>query len=301
MLIQGITLAGVFFDEVALMPRSFVEQALARTISYEKPKFFFNCNPESPNHYFYKEWIEEQKPGTRHIHFLLEDNPILTEQMIERTKAMYSGVFYDRYIRGLWVLAEGLIYPMFDQKRHVLQELPETEGDYYVSSDFGIQNATVFLLWRRVKGSKAWLCVNEYYYSGRDENKQKTVSELVDGLKTMLGDIVPRKVIVDPSAAALIAELRKNGYHTQAAVNDVMNGISDVCTMLNDGNLLFSDRCVNTIKEFGLYMWDEKAAERGEDAPVKTSDHAMDAIRYFVKTMHLVQKQNRQEYTPIWG
>lgn len=113
MLIQGITLAGVLFDEVALMPRSFVEQALSRAISFEHPKYWFNCNPESPNHYFYKEWIENPKDGTTHLHFLLEDNPILTDQMIERTKAMYSGVFYDRYIRGLWVIAEGIIYPMF--------------------------------------------------------------------------------------------------------------------------------------------------------------------------------------------
>ena len=103
MLIQGITLAGVLFDEVALMPRSFVEQALSRAISFEHPKYFFNCNPESPQHWFYKEWIENERENTQHIHFLLEDNPILTPQMIERTKAMYSGVFYDRYIRGLWV------------------------------------------------------------------------------------------------------------------------------------------------------------------------------------------------------
>jgi PBSX family phage terminase large subunit len=221
--------------------------------------------------------------------------------MIERTKAMYSGVFYDRYIRGLWVIAEGLIYPMFDPKRHVFHETPETEGDYYVSSDFGIQNATVFLLWRRVKGEKTWAALDEYYYSGREESRQKTVSELADGLKKMLGDIDPRRIIVDPSAAALIAELRKNGYHTQAAVNDVLNGISDVCTMLNDGNLIFSEKCKNAIKEFGLYLWDEKAAERGEDAPVKTNDHAMDSIRYFVKTMRLVQRGSQTEYRPLWG
>ena len=115
MLIQGITLAGVLFDEVALMPRSFVEQALSRAISFEHPKYFFNCNPESPSHWFYKEWIERPRENTQHIHFLLEDNPILTPQMIERTKGMYSGVFYDRYILGRWVIAEGLVYPMFGE------------------------------------------------------------------------------------------------------------------------------------------------------------------------------------------
>ena len=122
MLIQGITLAGVLFDEVALMPQSFVEQATARAISFENPKYFLNCNPESPANWVYKKYIEQPPAGTRHIHFLLEDNPILTPQMIERTKAMYSGVFYDRYILGLWRIAEGLVYPMFDRERNVTSE-----------------------------------------------------------------------------------------------------------------------------------------------------------------------------------
>ena len=146
MLIQGITLAGVLFDEVALMPQSFVNQALSRAISFEKPKYFFNCNPESPNHYFYKEWIENQRPGTRHIHFLLEDNPILTEQMIERTKSMYTGVFYDRYILGKWCLAEGLVYPMFG-KDCIVEPITEPCERYMISMDYGIQNPTAMILW----------------------------------------------------------------------------------------------------------------------------------------------------------
>ena len=159
MLIQGITLAGILFDEVALMPRSFVEQALSRAISFEHPKYWFNCNPESPNHYFYKEWIEEQKEGTTHLHFLLEDNPILTPQMIERTKAMYSGVFYDRYIRGLWVIAEGIIYPMFG-KDTIVPSKERKYTRYVVSMDYGIQNPTAMLLWGFCDG--IWYQVDEF-------------------------------------------------------------------------------------------------------------------------------------------
>lgn len=299
-LIQGRTLAGVLLDEVALMPESFVNQALARC-SVDGARLWFSCNPDNPNHWFYKDWIKRHRErNALYLHFAMTDNPSLSEKTLERYKSMYSGVFYQRYILGEWVAAEGLVYPMFDEKRHVTKELPETEGDYYVSSDFGIQNATVFLLWRREKGSDRWVCLNEYYYSGREEKRQKTVGELAEGLSDMLGDIVPKRIIVDPSAAALIAELRKRGYHTQNANNDVLNGISDICTMLNKDRLLFSFKCENTIKEFELYMWDDKAAQRGEDAPVKENDHAMDAIRYFVKTLNLVRKDGNSEYKPRW-
>ncbi|MEG1427451.1 MAG: PBSX family phage terminase large subunit, partial [Oscillospiraceae bacterium] len=111
MLIQGITLAGVLFDEVALMPRSFVEQAIARTLSVEGSKLWFNCNPESPAHWFREEWIlKAEEKRVLHLHFLMSDNPILTKSAIEDGERLYSGVFYDRYIKGLWVVAEGLIY-----------------------------------------------------------------------------------------------------------------------------------------------------------------------------------------------
>lgn len=113
MLVQGITLAGALLDEVALMPRSFVEQVITRTLTYANKKVWFNCNPESPNHWFYNEWILEPKPKSKHLHFLMEDNPIITQNEIEQAKQAFTGVFYDRYIKGLWVRAEGIIFPEF--------------------------------------------------------------------------------------------------------------------------------------------------------------------------------------------
>ena len=301
--IQGITLAGVLLDEVAIMPRSFVEQAIARC-SVDGRKLWFNCNPDSPMHWFYTEWIQKaEKHNALHLHFSLDDNPALSEKIKADYRSMYSGVFYARYILGQWAMADGLIYDMFDKDRHVVtNDSLELENDYYISSDYGIQNATVFLLWRKEKYSPRWVCTREYYYSGRDNMRQKTVKELTDGLEAILPRykdgantehiIMPEQVIVDPSATALIVELRTRGYTVQKAKNEVLEGISDVSTMLYQDNLLFYERCKNTLEEFGTYSWDEKACQRGEDAPIKVNDHAMDAIRYFVKTKKLVRRND---------
>ncbi len=309
-LIQGRTLAGVLLDEVVLMPESFVNQALARC-SVEGARTWFSCNPGPPSHWFKKKWIDRKSEhNALYLHFEMTDNPALSEKTLARYRSMYSGVFYERYILGKWVAAEGLVYPMFDEARHVLAAPPETEGEVYVSADYGIQNATVFLAWRREAGTGRWICLAESYYSGRDEKRQKTVAELADSLDALLGGlgaagrnaarVTPKRVILDPSAAALKVELRRRGYHTQDADNDVANGINDVCTLLGADKLAFMPCCGNTIKEFGAYLWDAKAADRGEDAPVKENDHAMDAVRYFVRTLRLVQKAGKPEYRPVW-
>lgn len=287
MLIQGITLAGVLFDEVALMPRSFVEQALSRAISYEHPKYWFNCNPESPNHYFYKEWLENQKDGTTHLHFLLEDNPILTPQMIERTKAMYSGVFYDRYIRGLWVIAEGIIYPMFG-KDSTVPTIERKYSRYVISMDYGIQNPTAMLLWGFCDG--VWYQVDEYYHSGRETNAQKTDQEYYDDLEKLAGDRYIDCLIIDPSATSFIALVKqKRRFKIRQARNDVIDGIQKTASAIQQGKIKVNDCCKRTIKEYGLYSWDQKA---DEDRPIKDNDHAMDATRYFVNTMQIMKPKN---------
>ena len=294
MLIQGRTLAGVLLDEVVLMPESFVNQALARC-SVDGARLWFSCNPGHPQHWFKTQWIDRrQDHNAFYLHFTMADNPSLSAKTLARYESMYSGVFYDRYIQGLWVAAEGLIYPMFNKEHHILTNMPKTSGDFYISSDFGIQNATVFLLWQREQDSKRWICLREYYYSGRDTRRQATVSELVDGLAQMLKDVTPKRIIIDPSAAALKVELRQRGYHTQDAKNDVLDGISDVCSLLGANELAFLPCCEHTISEFGAYLWDTHAVERGIDMPLKENDHCMDAVRYFVKTMQLVRKAGKR-------
>lgn len=294
MTIQGITLAGVLFDEVALMPRSFVEQALSRAISFEHPKYFFNCNPESPQHWFYKEWIENQRENTQHIHFLLEDNPILTPQMIERTKAMYSGVFYDRYIRGLWVVAEGLIYPMFGDSC-VVEEEPGTDGEYYISCDYGTLNPFSAQLWHW--DGKTATCLREYYYSGRETQANKTDEEYCTEIERLAGDLPIRSIVVDPSAASFIEVLRRKRYVVRKAKNDVLNGIMLTARYLQDGTIKVHRSCKDSIREFGLYRWDDKATE---DRPIKENDHAMDSIRYFAYTI-LRERVGKSKYTSLLG
>lgn len=299
-LIQGITLAGVFFDEVALMPESFVNQATGRC-SVEGSKFWFNCNPAGPYHWFKLKWIDKVKEkNIIYLHFTMDDNLSLSEKIKERYRAMYSGVFFKRYILGKWVAAEGLIYDMFEKTKHVINEITDEINEllhptYYISCDYGTQNATVFLLWQKFEKDK-WLCLKEYYYSGRDKGKQKTDSEFADDLEIFALGYDIKQIILDPSAASFRAELRERGFSIKKANNDVENGIRFVATQLNEGKILFMKCCINTLKEFSSYVWDEKAADIGEDKPIKQNDHAMDAVRYFCYTIiHSKAKYNKVE------
>lgn len=287
-LIQGITLAGVFFDEVALMPESFVNQATGRC-SVDGSKYWFNCNPDGPYHWFKQNWIDKRKAKKLlYLHFTMDDNLSLSEQIKERYRSMYTGVFYKRYIQGLWAMAEGIIYDMFDENRHVKKMMDFfrvlIDNNRYVSIDYGTQNATVFLLWNKgVDG--VWYCIREYYYSGREKGRQKTDSEYVDDFVEWLDGVKIKAAIVDPSAASFIAELRKRKIKVVKAKNDVEDGIRVVGTLLNQNKIIFEEGCINTRKEFASYIWDEKAAQRGEDKPIKEHDHTMDAVRYFVYTI----------------
>lgn len=293
MLIQGITLAGVLFDEVALMPKSFVEQAMSRAISFEHPKYWFNCNPGSPNHWFYKEWILPEKQGVRRLHFLLEDNPILTERMIERTKALYTGVFYRRYIGGEWCVAEGLVYEQFRPEDMTFTELPEAQYAYFISVDYGTLNPCSMGLWAVNRAAGVAYRVREYYYSGREKHRQLTDEEYYSELETLAGELPIQYVIVDPSAASFITTIRRHErFAVRKADNDVLNGIRTVASLLERKRLLISSTCQDAIREFGLYSWDSDAAQ---DAVIKENDHAMDDIRYFVMT--ILRKELRWE---VW-
>ena len=290
------------------MPESFVNQATGRC-SVDGSKYWFNCNPDGPYHWFKVNWIDksvgylgkqrvkeireeaesENRPdGLKkilYLHFTMDDNLSLSEKIKERYRSMYTGVFFQRYILGLWCVAEGIIYDMFDTARHVFEIATEAlVPARYVSCDYGTQNATVFLLWQKSIIGK-WYCVREYYYSGRDKGKQKTDSEYADELKKWLDRDKVKAVIVDPSAASFIAELRKRGFPVLKAKNDVLDGIRLVGSLLNRDRIGFYKCCKETIKEFASYIWDAKAVEHGEDKPVKQFDHCMDAVRYFCSTI----------------
>ena len=281
-LIQGITLAGVLLDEVALMPRSFVEQALARC-SVSGSKMWFNCNPESPQHWFRQEWIlQPERHNALHIHFLMDDNPALDEATKERYKSMYSGLFYERYIMGRWVMSEGLIYDMFDPTENVYREdkpyLPY-QCQRYISCDYGTTNPTVFL---DIYDDGEIIRVDrEYRWDSRKEHRQKTDQEYADDFVEFMGE-VPATVLVDPSAASFIVALRQRGVYVREADNDVLDGIRKTGVLLARREILINERCDGLLDELGTYLWDEKASLRGEEKPVKQQDHGPDALRYFV-------------------
>lgn len=282
--LQGLTAAGALADEVALFPQSFVDQMMGRC-SVDGAKIFMNCNPGSPYHFVKTELIDKAKEkNILYMHFTMDDNLSLSDKVKQRFKRMFSGVFFKRYILGLWVQAEGLIYDMFDEVKHKVTTVLRTYKEFYVSCDYGTQNATVFLLWGKYLDK--WYLVDEYYYSGRDKGKQKTDNEYYEDLEKFVGARKLKSIIIDPSAASFIALIRQKGkFKVKKAKNDVLEGIRNVGSALNDLLLQFNDCCINTFKEFFSYIWDEKAIARGEDKPVKIMDHAMDAIRYFVNTI----------------
>lgn len=279
-LIQGRTLAGVLLDEVALMPRSFVEQALTRC-SVEGAKMWFSCNPESPQHWFYTDWIQKaDERNAMYLHFEMRDNPSLSEKVLARYEALFTGVFYQRYILGLWVLAEGLIYPQFGEGC-IVDELPEKSGEFFISCDYGTLNPFAANLWHW-DGERA-TCIAEYYYSGRDTQAAKTDEEYYAMLERLAGDRPIRSVIIDPSAASFIEVVRRHHKYTvRKAKNDVLPGILTTSRYLQDGTIKIHRSCKDTIREFGLYRWDDKASE---DRPIKENDHAMDSVRYFAYTI----------------
>lgn len=322
-LVQGFTAAGFFFDEVALMPESFVNQAVARC-SVEGAKMWFNCNPDGPFHWFKTDWIDKlEEKNALHIHFLLEDNPSLSTKVINRYKRMFAGIFYDRFINGLWVLAEGVIYSMFT-KDMVIDKVPDAVKitESWIGVDYGQANATVFLLVGL--GSDGIIYVlDEYYHSGRENPIQKSprgyskdyfawkIKNGVDGMP-----INQKYTYIDPSAKGFIRQLFEDGekkirnanntVRTQGNKVDELAGIELVSSLIEAGLLRVLSKCTHTIGEFSSYRWDPKAQEeRGEDKPIKQNDHCMDALRYVcngnrVKFIHLLKTQyQRQEQVKL--
>ncbi len=279
-LIQGITFAGILLDEAALMPRSFVEQACARC-SVAGSRMWFNCNPAGPSHWFYQTWIlgAEQR-NCLHLHFTMEDNPSLTPQIRERYRRLYTGVFYQRFILGQWVQAEGRVYDFFQPE--MAQKAPEGPYDrWYISCDYGTVNPTSMGLWGRCGG--IWYRVKEFYFSSRQAQYQMTDEEYAEALENLAGQRPLTAVIVDPSAASFMEVLRRRGWPVRKADNDVLSGIRLTSDCLKDGRVVICEGCTDCLREMEEYVWDLSGGSR--DRVRKEHDHAMDDMRYFVATV----------------
>lgn len=278
-LIQGMTLAGVLLDEVVLMPRSFVEQAIARC-SVAGSKFWFSCNPAAPSHWFKTEWIDKKEDKKAlHLHFGLTDNPSLSDDIIARYKHLYSGIFYQRFIQGLWVAADGLVYDV-SVEDVITSDIPQI-GRYFVSIDYGTQNPFSAGLWC-LDGLECYR-LKEYYYSGKTSNKQLTDEEYYQAILDLTDGYNIEKIVIDPSAASMIACIKKHGkFAVKKAKNDVIDGIRTTSAFLKSGRIKISPECKDWIRELGQYRWDDK---KNTDTVIKENDHAMDDTRYMCYTI----------------
>ena len=275
-LIQGSTLAGLLLDETALMPRAFVEQAVARC-SVRGSRLWFNCNPEGPEHWFYKEWIEKaESRGALRLHFTMEDNPGLPPEIRQRYERLYTGVFYRRFVLGEWAAAQGLVYDFFDPDKDAAEVPDGPFSAWRVSVDYGTVNPLSMGLWGEKNG--VWYRVEEVYYDSRREGRQKTDAEYAEMLEELVAGRDIQRVIVDPSAASFIETLRRKGWQVMKADNDVADGIRVTADLLRQRRIVLCRPCRDCLREMALYCWDERS---GRDAPRKEHDHAMDEMRYF--------------------
>jgi len=294
-LVQGLTAAGAYFDEVALMPESFVNQATGR-LSVDGSKMWFNCNPEAPLHWFKRNWIDRaDEKGLLCLHFMMDDNLSLSEDIKARYRDMYSGVFYLRYVKGLWAVAEGLIYSMFSDANIYNEDTrPITTLNTsvrYIACDYGTTNPCVFLDIRD-DGQDIWI-ENEWRWDSKSEEARrlpvpnKTDAEYADAMREFMTDDPQEQcmIVVDPSAKSFITELRQRGFYVREGNNDVLDGIRETATLFTLNHLHIHERCTGLIRELRSYVWDAKAEERGEEKPVKMQDHAPDALRYYVRTV----------------
>ena len=275
--IRGASIKYCYGDEVADWSEE-VFALLKSRLDKEYSCFDGTYNPQYPNHWL-KKFLDSDADIFSQV-YTIDDNPFLPPSFVENLKKEYAGtVFYDRYILGKWTLAEGLVYPMFGDSC-IVQDIPDT-GDYYISIDYGTHNPFSAGLWCVTKTEA--VRIGEYYYCGREERKEKTPEEYYSEVKRLAGGRDIKCLIVDPSADAFIATVKKHHeFKVRGAVNDVLPGIQTTAEMIASGKLKIHESCEDAIREFGLYRWDEKAES---DRVVKENDHAMDEIRYMVMTV----------------
>lgn len=278
--IRGSSIKYCYGDEIVTWHEE-VFNMLKSRLDKTYSRFDGTCNPDSPNHWFYKFLNSDTDLYLQK--YQIYDNPYLPAEFISNLEKEYAGtVFFDRYILGNWTLAEGLIYPEAANGAYTVPlESDRTYAQYYVSCDYGTLNPCSMGLWGL--NNNVWYRIKEYYYSGRKESKNKTDEEYYTELEKLTNGLPIRSVIVDPSAASYIACIRRHGkYRVREANNAVLDGIRNTAVAFNTGKIKICNNCTNTIAEFGAYRWDEKSSE---DKPIKENDHAMDDIRYFVNTV----------------
>lgn len=284
--IQGSEFAGALLDELTLLPESFVKMLLSR-LSIPNAQLFGSTNPDSPYHWLKTDFINRKNDlNCKVFSFSIEDNPSLDSEYKKQLRKEYQGLWYKRYIEGLWVVAEGAIYDFFNEAEHVIPYPPSPATKYFVGVDYGTQNPCVFVLIGQNTSSfpNLW-CEKEYYYDSKKHMRQKSDYEYAQDFIKFLDGITPEAIYVDPSASSFKVELRRQGIkNVRDAVNDVLPGIRFQGQLITNGTYKICSQCTETIKEYSNYVWDEKSSRKGDEKPIKSFDHAKDAERYCLFT-----------------
>jgi PBSX family phage terminase large subunit len=280
--IQGNTHSLVYVDEMTTIPENFLDMLTTR-LSYPWSKLIGTCNPGSPVHPVKTKMIDSpDKEEYYSCHFDIDDNPMLDEREKNRLRTQYTGLFYKRYILGQWVMAEGSIFPDFDRKIHVVEREPTCAEQYYVGIDYGQSNPTaaVMIGYRSGHTPRFWV-VKEYYWDVKKTFRPKTNGELADDIERFIEGYNVRGIFLDPSALSFKVELQRHKIRPLIeADNDVFPGITFLANLISNHQLKVLDVCTNLIREMEMYVWDSKAALKGIEQPIKSSDHAVDALRY---------------------
>ena len=306
--VRGMTVSGAYCDEITVQPKVTFQQLVAR-MSVTGAKLFGTTNPDSPHHWLKKDWIDRGDRDQRVFHFELDDNPFLDPAFVAFLKRQYTGLWYRRFIRGMWVMAEGAIYDQWDPRRHVVANLPRIAEWLTVAVDYGTSNPFHALLIGIGVDQRLYVA-SEYRYDSKKQRRQLADSEYSGQLRAWMRHIPipgstargvqPRYIVVDPSATSFRVQLHDDGVTTWPANNTVLDGIRLVSTLLSAQprpRLLVHKSCKALIEELPAYSWDEKAQLKGEDKPLKIADHGCDALRYGLLTTHATWRDILQEPT----
>lgn len=282
--LRGATLAGAYGDEITLWPESFFRMLLTR-LSVPDARLIGTTNPDLPTHYLNRDFLKRaDELGLVRLHFVLEDNPTLSDEYVESLKREFSppgSVWYRRYILGEWTLAEGVIWQAFNDRQHVVSTLPEIV-EWWIGVDYGTTNPFVALLIGLGVDDRLYVA-REWRHDSRKAHKQLTDVEYSQQLRDWIEPtgITPSRWFVDPSAASFHVQMWRDGVlNVQNANNDVEQGLRLVGSLIANDRVRFHESCAGLLDEIPSYVWDDKAAERGVEQPVKKDDHGPDALRY---------------------
>jgi PBSX family phage terminase large subunit len=296
--LRGLTASLMLIDEATLIPEAFWTMALSR-LSVPNARLLATSNPDGPAHWLRQKFLlREGELDLRSWHFTLDDNPALDPVYVEALKREYVGLWYRRFIEGAWCLAEGAVFDMWDEARHVVDILPPILRWVGLGVDYGSVNPFAALLLGlgapEQDGKQRLYFVDEWRWDSKLQRRQLTDHEYSQRLRDWLGQVPiphtelrgvrPEWTVVDPSAASFRTQLYQDGLTPTLGDNRVLDGIRLMSSLLATNRLKVARSCKGFIEEIPGYSWNPDKAEKGEDVPIKADDHSLDGARYVTFT-----------------